>query len=306
MGRHFVAQLLEKHTAQVALTERWQHDHDQLASILRALAHANCRNHRRARRDAHQQAFFGGQASRHHQRIVARNLHDLVDVISTQNAGDEAGANALNLMRRRLATGEYSTLDRLDRNRFERGLARLDVLRDSGDGASGADARDEDIHLAIGVGPNLRPGGLKVNFGVGRIVELLRDKAIGCLGENFLRLGDCALHAFGAGGQDELCSEGAQQDAALRAHGLRHHDDQPVAFHRRDECQSDPGVAARGLDQHGLAGMDLARFFGFGDHADADAVFDAGARIEALEFRDDGGADAVGHAVEAHQRSMPD
>ena len=178
--------------------------------------------------------------------------------------------------------------------------------RDSGDGAAGADARDQDVDLAIGVVPNLRPGGLEVNLGIGRIVELLRDEAIGRLGQDFLRLGDCALHALGAGSQDEFRSEGAQQNAALGAHGLRHHDDQLVAFHRRDEGQPDAGVAAGGLDQHGLAGMDLAGFFGFVIMLTPMRSLTLAQGLKLSSLATMSGADALGHSVEAHQRGVAD
>ncbi len=116
----FIAHLLEEHAAQVALAERRQHHHDQLAGILRTRTHAHRRHHRRSRRDAHQQSFFHRQPARHHQRIVARHLHDFVDVVGAQNAGNESGADALNLVRRRRAAGKHRTLHRLHRNRLER------------------------------------------------------------------------------------------------------------------------------------------------------------------------------------------
>ena len=81
------------------------------------------RDHRSARRDAHQQAFFDGEAARHHQRVVAGDLHHFVDVVGTQNARNEAGADALNLVRRRLSAGKHRALDRLDCDRLERWLA---------------------------------------------------------------------------------------------------------------------------------------------------------------------------------------
>ena len=52
-------------------------------------------------------------------------------------------------------------------------------------------------------------GGFEVNLGIRRVVELLRDEAVGSLGEDLLRLGDGAFHALGAGRQHQLRSEGA-------------------------------------------------------------------------------------------------
>ena len=46
--------------------------------------------------------------------------------------GTKPGADALNLVRRRLAAGEHRAFGGLNRNRLERGLARLDVLGHAG------------------------------------------------------------------------------------------------------------------------------------------------------------------------------
>ena len=67
-------------------------------------------------------------------------------------------------------------LGRLDGHREDRLAALvLDVARDAGDRAAGADARDEDVDGAVGVVPDLRPGGRLVDRGVGGILELLRQ-----------------------------------------------------------------------------------------------------------------------------------
>ena len=115
-----------------------------------------------------------------------------------------------------------------------------------------------------------------------------------------------ALHALGTGGEDEFRAEGAQQHAALLAHGVGHGDDQAIAFDRGDEGQPDAGIAAGRLDQHGLAGLDLACLLGLFDHADADAVFDARAGIESFELGGDLRLAAFGHFVEIHQGGVAD
>ena len=84
-----------------------------------------------------------------------------------------------------------------------------------------------------------------------------------------------------------------QQNAALQAHGVGHGEDQLVAFHRGNERQRDAGVAAGRLDQHGLAGLDFPGALGLVDHADADAVFHAAARVLAFQLGDDGGLRAA-------------
>src|SRR5262249_55372897 len=66
------------------------------------------------------------------------------------------------------------------------------------------------------------------------------------------------------------------------------------------------GVAARRFDDDVLAWCDESGLFGFIDHADADAVFHAGMRIEAFEFRHDLSRQSSGEFVQAHERSASD
>ena len=164
LRRHFVAHLLEEHAAQVALAKRWQHHHDQLAGIFRARAHADRRDYCRTRRDAHQQAFFDRQPPRHHQRIVARDLHHFVDVVGAQNAGDEARADALNLVWRRLSARENGLSAGSTAIALNDAFFGLMYSRDSRDRAASTDARNQDVDFAIGVVPDFRPGGLEVNL----------------------------------------------------------------------------------------------------------------------------------------------
>jgi hypothetical protein len=48
----------------------------------------------------------------------------------------------------------------------------LEVAGDAGDGAAGADAGHQDVHVAAGVVPDLGPGGALVDGGVGGVLEL--------------------------------------------------------------------------------------------------------------------------------------
>ena len=61
------------------------------------------------------------------------------------------------------------------------GLRCLDDFGNAGDGAAGADARDDKIHLAVGIAPDFLGGGFAMNFRVGRIGKLLGNEAVGNL-----------------------------------------------------------------------------------------------------------------------------
>jgi len=148
-------------------------------------------------------------------------------------------------------------------------------------------------------------GGFPVNGRVGRILELLRDERLGKLPGQLLRLFDGAAHPQGAGGQDQLGPVGLQEIPALDAHGVRHHQDHLVALGGRGKGQGDAGVAAGGLDDHGVL-VELAFPLRRLEHGEPDAVLDAPGRVEVLQLAVDLGAGLVGDPVEAEQRRVPD
>ena len=264
------------------------------------------RDDRRAGRDADEQSFFQRKPARHGDRFVVGDSDDFVDVVAAQNAGNESGADALNLVRRWLSAGKHGTVGRLDGDRFERWLLRLDVLADASDGSAGADSGNQNVNAPVSVVPNLGAGGFEMNLGIRRIVELLQHVAVGIAGENFFRLENRARHATRAGREHDLRAEGEQQHATLQAHGVGHDQNQLVALHRGDERQSDSGVAAGRFDQHRFAGMNFAGALRFVNHAHADAVFHAGQRILALQLRHDFRDAALGDFVQPHQRRVAD
>ena len=125
--------------------------------------------------------------------------------------------------------------------------------------------------------------------GLARFLNCWVMKASGVDGDQFLRLADGALHAFGGRGQLQFGAQQLQHLAALDRHAFRHGQDQPVALGGGHEGQCDAGIAGGRLDQGGLARLDLAFQFGGLDHGEADAVLDAGKRIEELQLADDVG-----------------
>src|SRR5207237_258943 len=158
--------------AQVALAQIGQHHHDQLAGVLRPLADLHRRVRRRPAANAAQPALLARQLAGHRERVLVGHLHHLVDDADVEHAGDEAGADALNLVPPRLQLlalhllRDHRAGHRLDRDRLETGLALLEDLADAGDGAAGADAADQDVRLAVGVAPDLFGRGLAVDLRV--------------------------------------------------------------------------------------------------------------------------------------------
>ena len=140
-----------------------------------------------------------------------------------------------------------------------------------------------------------------VDLDVRLVLELLREHGAGGLRGDLLGARDGALHALAARGEHELGAVGAQQRAALLAHGLGHGDHDAVAAGGADHRERDAGVAARALDD-GAAGLQRARRLGRVDDADAEAVLHARGGVVELELGEDGRLGAVGHAVQPHER----
>ena len=117
-----------------------------------------------------------------------------------------------------------------------------------------------------------------------------------------------AAHALGALGQHQFGAEQPQHLAPLHRHRLRHDEDQAIAARRRDEGERDAGIARGRLDQRGDAGVDAAGFLQRVDHGDADAVLDAGDRVEEFELGDEMRRHVLHRrdAVEPDQRRVAD
>src|SRR5581483_358610 len=252
------------------------------------------------------QAFLTREPLCHLDRLRIVHGDDLVDVVGAQNVWNEPRADALGFMRRRLSTREHGALRWLDRDHAKARLPGLNVFVHTGESAAGSDAGDQDVDLAIGVVPDFGPGGFTMNLWIRRVGELLRHPTVRSRAQYFLGFGNGPLHALGSGRQDDLGAECAQHNATFHAHGVRHDQDEPVSAHCRHECQADPGVTAGRLDDHGLAGLNPALAFGFVDHADADAVLHAVARIKPFEFRDHRGVAAHRDFVQVNQWSATD
>ena len=89
-----------------------------------------------------------------------------------------------------LLTGSTATI-------FTVGLRDFEHFAHAGDRAAGADAGDEDVDLAVGVAPDFLGRGLAMDFGIGRVLELLRHEVVLVLGHQFLGPADRAGHALG-------------------------------------------------------------------------------------------------------------
>ena len=244
------------------------------------------------------------RAGRH--GIVRLDADDLVIDLRVEHSRHKAGTDALDWVRPLLPARQHRRGIRLDGHHLERRLARLDHLAHAGDRAAGADAGNQVVDLAVGVAPDFLGRGAAVDLGVGRVLELLRQKVLLRVGsDDIFGTLDRPAHAFGTGREDQLGAVGAQQHAPLLAHGFGHDQDALVALGGADQGQGDAGVAAGRLDDDRVL-VDQAGLLGGVDHGKADAVLDAGAGIEKLQLGHDRAVGAFGEAVEADKRGVAD
>ena len=222
-----------------------------------------------------------------------------------EHLGDEAGADALDHVRPLWPARQHRRSIRLDGHHAEGWLARFEHLAHAGDGAARANACHQDIGLAIGIAPDLLGGGAAVDLGVGGVLELHWDEVARVSGSQLFGLADRAVHAFAAGGQDQLGAVGAQQDAALFAHRVWHGEHALVTLGRAHHGQGDASVTAGWLEDDGI-GLDLPGLFGGFDHRGANAVFDRVGRVVELQLGDYLGRQPGCQALDAYQRGVAD
>ena len=268
---------------QITVTGVGQQDDDVLACVLGALCQLDGSPDGSTGRDAHQNAFLVADQAAGGKGVVIFDGDDLVVDLGVQHVGDEACADALDLVRTGGTLAQDRGGSRLNGHDLDAGILALEVLAHTGDGAAGADAGYKDVNLAVGVVPDLGAGGGDVRLGVGRVDELAGDEGVGDLFCQLVGLGDGALHALGTLAQHQLCAVSLHQLAALDAHGLGHHDDDAVALGSCHGSQTDAGVAGGGLDDDG-AGLELAGSLGVIDHGLGDTVLDGAGGVEVFQL----------------------
>ena len=89
---------------------------------------------------------------------------------------------------------------------------------------------------------------------------------------------------------------------------FRHDEDQPVAMRGGNKSKRDPCVTRGGLDENALPGLDLPRLLQRPDHRNANAILDAGNRVEEFKLRKQIGLNAIypRQLVEPHDRGVSD
>ena len=182
-----------------------------------------------------------------------------------------------------LAGGQQWGCLGLNRIHLDVGIMLLEGFAGAGHGATSTNAGHENIHIAVGVGPNLLTGGLAVNLRVGGISELAGQDGVTTLGDNLVCLVYGTLHAGGTRGQHDLCAVGTQQHAAFQRHGFRHGQHHVIAAGGTHQGQGDASVAGGGFHD-GATRFEFTGGFGGIHNGLTDAVFHRVCRVEKLQL----------------------
>ena len=243
-GSSPIADVLVQHGRQVALAELGDDHDDRLAGVLGPRGDLERRPTRRRptrcrrgcppRRRARARSRRPGRCSTSMTSSIDLAVEDRGHEVRRRCPGSCAGRAGPPLR-----MGESVGLDGDD---LHAGLALLEHLADAGDRAAGADARDEDVDVAVGVVPDLLGRGAAVDLRVRLVLELpARARRPGSRRRSARpsrRRPSCPRRRVG---EHELGAVGAQQRAALLRHGLGHREDDPVAAggadHARARCR---------------------------------------------------------------------
>src|SRR6266849_1563183 len=299
--------------AEVARTGvRQQRDHEIIWSQI--LGEAQRAGNATATGAAGEEAFQLRQTAGDNETFFIIDLNNVVQDFQIHGCGEEILADAFHDVR--LGLDGLPGLDEIvveravgiDADNFYVGIFFLQVFSHSADGAAGAQATDKMRNLAFAVLPNLGTGGAVVSFGIAGIVVLIRVVRIGNLTLEFLRHGIVAAGIFrldGGGADDDFGAERFQEIDFFLGLLVSGRKDALVTANRRDERQTHAGVARSAFNDR-AARLEQAFFFGFINHADADAVFYGAARIGEFRFDVDLRLEALIDAVQAHQGCVPD
>src|SRR5882757_4974494 len=236
---------------------------------------------------AGEEAFHFCQAARNDEAFLVVDLNDVVEDFQIHGRGEKILADAFHNIGfgfDGLPGFDEIVVQRavgIDADNFYFGIFFLQEFADAADGAAGAHAANEVRNLAFAIFPNLGPRGAIVRLGIHRIIVLIRIIRIGNFAGEFFRYGIVAARIFRLDGgrtDDDFSAESFQEINFFLGLFISSREDALVTTNRRDQRQTHAGIA-RSAFNDGAAGLEQAFFFGFVDHADADAVFHGAARI---------------------------
>src|SRR6266567_491218 len=263
---------------------------------------------------AGEKTFHFRQAARNDEAFFVVYLEDVVEDFQIHGRGEKILADAFDHVG--LGFDGLAGLDEIvvqravgiDPDNFYAGIFFLQIFPHAADGAAGTYPANEVRDFAFAVLPNFGTGGAVVGFGIAGIVVLIRVIRIGNFAREFFGhriIAARILRLDGGGANDDFRAKRFEEIDFFLGLFVGGGEDALVTAHRRDERQSHAGVARSAFDDR-AAGLQQAFFFGFVDHADADAVFHGAARIGEFRFDVNLRLQAFVDAVQTNQWRVSD
>lgn len=168
------ADVVEQHRGDVTLSKVTHDGDDQLAGVLGTLGQFQCTPpHDGAGGNAAEDTFTSAEFTGYADRVLQSRVQDFVVNVGVQDFRNKVGADSLDLVRTGRSTVEDRGVLGLDSDNLHAGLALLEDLANTCDGAAGAYASNKNVYFAIGVFPDFLGGRGAVDRRVGLVGELL-------------------------------------------------------------------------------------------------------------------------------------
>ena len=257
---------------------------------------------------AHQEPLLARETARHLEGVAVAHRDDLIRHLGVVGRRPEVFADSLDEVRATRAAGVDRSLGVGGDDAHLPVAGFLEVAPNAADGAARARTRDEVRHLATSLLPDLRARGLVVRarvVGVGVLIGLPRTGDLASEAVAHRVVGARIFGIDGRGALDHLGTVGAQDVLLVLGDLVRADEDTAVAALLGDDRQAYAGVAARRLDDR-AARADEAIALGRLDHPRGNAVLHRTARIEVFHLGVNRTGDALGHAIEPHERGIAD
>ena len=150
-------------------------------------------------------------------------------------------------------------------------------------GTSRSYSGHKDVHLSIGISPDLLSGSTYMNRRVSRIFELLQNNRSGSSRLQFLSLGNGSFHPVCSRSKYKLRSQRLQQVPAFHTHRVGHGQYQLIAFGSSHKCQTDSGISTGWL-YNNRSWPQRPLHFGIFNHGQRNTVFHTSGRIEIFQL----------------------
>mmetsp|Transcript_13430 Transcript_13430/g.28145 ORF Transcript_13430/g.28145 Transcript_13430/m.28145 type:complete len:210 (-) Transcript_13430:572-1201(-) len=200
-GRGLVPQVLEECRREVSFSKGRNDGYDALSLVFGALGNLRGGQDSGTARNSAKDSLLGGHVAGHFHGVVAGDLNDLVEQAGVGVSGNKTGSDSLDFVGTGFSAGEDRRFGWFDGHDLQGRIQRLEVLPASRNCSTGSNTADQDVDLAVGIGPDFRAGRLAMDLRVVGIVELLQQKSALC-GGDFFGLGNGSTHALGGGGQN--------------------------------------------------------------------------------------------------------